>query len=49
MDSHKDRLKFASGGDASLLVWTPPQNFIKSVVAPACYVLPILQRAGGPL
>ena len=47
MDSHKDRLKFASGGDASLLVWTPPQNFIKSVVAPACYVLPILQRAGG--
>ena len=47
MESLKSRLKFASGGDASLLVRTPPQNFIKSVVAPACYVLPIMQRAGG--
>ena len=47
MEALKSRLKYASGGDASLLVWTPPQNFIKSVVAPACYVLPIMQRAGG--
>ncbi len=47
MEPLKKRLKFASGGDATLLVWTPPQNFIKSVVAPACYALPILQRAGG--
>ena len=47
METNKEGLKFATGGDATLLVWSPPQGFLRQVVSPACFLLPIMQRAGG--
>lgn len=43
-------MKFAvSGGESSLMVWTPATELVKDVGPEACFLLPIMQRQGGIL
>lgn len=49
MESFKTGLTFASGGDPSLLVWSPHASFLKNVGPRSCYAFPVLQRRGGLL
>ena len=50
MASRKTRMKFAvSGGESSLMVWTPATELVKDVGPEACFLLPIMQRQGGIL
>ena len=50
MALRKARLKFAaSGGESSLLVWTPATEMVKEVGPESCFLLPIMHRQGGIL
>ena len=42
-------MKYATGGDPTLLLWSPPLEFMKSVVTPTCFFVPIAARDGGVL
>ena len=50
MAIRKARLKFAaSGGESSLLVWTPATEMVKEVGPESYFLLPIMHRQGGIL
>ena len=42
MATFEEGLSFASGGEPSLLVWSPHSSFLKNVGASACYDFPMV-------
>ncbi len=50
MAGRKPQLKYAaSGGEPSLMVWTPATELVKDVGPSSCFLLPIMHRQGGIL
>ena len=49
MATLKTSIRYATGGDPTLLLWSPPIEFMKSVVTPTCFFIPMAACDGGVL